>query len=239
MLNKKLEQLMTMFNFGAHFLKDLELPSFLSSDNTTKSGDEKLKAHRSGKGQIDERLFASACARATTRLVNDHGLTAEEARIRIAKIVKIINSHDPLRRRNIILTIGLEQTAVPKTENATGGKEKKGKKKKAKEKEENKPEIILQNVDGQDIIIMMALANKPNFTKAMCKSMSTQNDVMDHYLSMFAKLGDRLDNICLSMAKSNGFDTVEQYEAYIDLGIQRDRATASRNPWQAMFGKKY
>jgi hypothetical protein len=158
----KLERFINIANF---------VKSFLSSDATKKvatASVEGMRAHHKGKGQTDERLTLTSFARAIIRLQEDpYGLTAEDATKRIWNMLKIINSYTPEEIQCISLTFGLEQSKI-KPEIPQG---------KGKDGEEKQPikKTTFENVDGQDMAMMLAYYDNPEFTKEFCKFAISSN----------------------------------------------------------------
>lgn len=159
----------------------------------TTDKDGRLQAHETGKGQADERLTLSACARAINRMVKDYCRTSpqratknqpiknrEDAESRMLRVIRVINSYTPLRRRNIILTIGLEQDVYQKE--VSQGKDNDGK--------EKPPKIITEkeNKSGQDILIMLALRDESDFTREMCDIMCVSNDLGDQRIEVLKRV---------------------------------------------------
>lgn len=173
-MNPQIEKLMTLFNFGAHFIGKGDLVG----TNETQNDSTGLRAHAKGKDQKDERITITAFARTIDRLVVDYGpesvdkiiVNRNDAVSRIDAIIKIINSYTPHERRCISMTIGLRQESVSPSDAKSS--KKKGKTKKTVTTQ-------FENKSGQDMIVMMALTNKKKFTKRILRMMLVDLEIKD------------------------------------------------------------
>jgi hypothetical protein len=150
----------------------------LAGNNTTTTTEPAgLQAHAKGKDQRDKRITITAFARSIERLLKEYGPGSAEELIkdradalkRAYAIMNNINSYAPPERRCISLTLGLRQEAETSSEGTSSKKKKKGKK--------GKPSKRFENRSGQDMIIMMALANNEQFTRETLRMMLIDNEI--------------------------------------------------------------
>jgi len=149
------------------------------STDSSSGGSNRIgeKADPKGKGQMDERLAMTAFARAIDRLIRKQDIKHQpidrkRAMDMVEKVIGVINSYDPIQRRQIILTIGLEQTV--KSKKIPQGKDKNGK--------DKLPiiEEVVQNIDGQDIIIMLALSEDESFIRQFCDAITASGGITSY-----------------------------------------------------------
>jgi hypothetical protein len=149
-----------------------------------------LQAHVKGKDQADERITITAFARSIERLFKEYGPGSAEELIkdradalkRAYAIMIIINSYAPPERRCISLTLGLRQEAETSSEGTSSKKKKKGKK--------GKPSKRFENRSGQDMIIMMALANDEKFTRETLRMMLVDSDIKKHNIQQSLEIAE-------------------------------------------------
>ncbi|PID52061.1 MAG: hypothetical protein CR972_04115 [Candidatus Moraniibacteriota bacterium] len=156
--------------------------SFLGLSQGSKSAESAgLQASASGKGKADERLFFTACARAEERLIREFKYHENDAKRRIHNIQKERDALDPITDEAVILTIGLEQT-----KNAQG---------------------IFQNIDGQDIIIMLAKHDDRNFTQMCFKAMARSNEVLPYRLKQIEEKVKEFNDATEKFFKDSTYET--------------------------------
>lgn len=124
-----------------------------------------IKADSKGRDQTDERLTLTAFARAIERAVKeDVCCDFAEAKKRALRILKIINSYNPLEIRCLSLTFGLEQSTVTHIV----VEEPKDTNKKGEEDRVSQEKTFAQNKEGQDMFIALIRSNDDTFTRAFC-----------------------------------------------------------------------
>ncbi len=176
---------------GWRIFSDLDTFFGFSANNPKKTDEQTgLTAHKKGKDQADERITITAFARSIERLLKEYGPgSAEElimdradATARAHKLMRIINAYTPPERRCISLTLGLRQESETSPEVASSKKKKKGKK--------SEPYKRFENRSGQDMIIMMALANNEQFTRETLRMMLVDSDIKKHNIQQSLEIAE-------------------------------------------------
>jgi len=168
-------------------LSDVDTAKSLFFGNGSKEDkkDAGLQADKKGEGQIDERLFSSACHDAVIALSKSNDLTpffedgistrdrAKEAEKMVDLVENVIlNKLTPEESHLVVLTIGLRQkSVVEEIEQPDKEEIKDGKTKKIKVAPIKKTTV--SNSTGCEIVVRLALTRKKKKIKQKCKLMLT------------------------------------------------------------------
>ncbi len=149
------------------------------SKQSSRNDNAGAKADSKGTGQMDERLTLTAFARAIKKIYKDEDIpeidSLKEAQRRALRVLKVINSYNPLEIRAISLTLGLEQdTPVSSTPKKEGG-------------DKNKPEpttkVAFQNEAGQDMFGLLICRNSDPFTREFCNFAISSTQILGHNIA--------------------------------------------------------
>ncbi len=157
-------------------LKDKD-PSKQSSGNDNAGAKADLK----GTGQMDERLTLTAFARAIKKFHEDSGFSLAKAENRALKVLRVMNSYNPLEIRCLSLTFGLEQDTPTSNAPNTSKKNKQGKGGNKEPKPTTK--AAFENKAGQDMFILLIRKNNDEFTREFCDFAISSTQILGHNIA--------------------------------------------------------
>ncbi len=143
------------------------------SKQSSRNDNAGAKADLKGTGQMDERLTLTAFARAIKKFHEDSGFSLAKAENRALKVLRVMNSYNPLEIRCLSLTFGLEQDTPTSNAPNTSKKNKQGKGGKA----------AFENKAGQDMFILLIRKNNDEFTREFCNFAISSTQILGHNIA--------------------------------------------------------
>ncbi len=199
-----------LFEGVSHAHSVFSLLNIGSNKKSSTSGEDgAMQSSSDGEGKADEILFLAACQGAVEHLLgmedksSESGMYTEKSAL--ARVQKLVNAiaelEDPIRRKEIILTIGWGQSKTEETIPKFNAKDKKigeGKK------------VEYSNINGINAVLFLSNFDDSETIKRFIRSMPTSRDILSSRLEKLDAYAGSMDKLISKFL--DGEETIDSYK---------------------------